>query len=53
MKDVFAIQEEISRVIVHTLKGRLAGGETRKLLRPYSANLEAYDLYLKGPPGRE
>jgi serine/threonine-protein kinase len=43
MKDVFAIQDEISRSIVNALRVKLGGGQRR-----YSANFEAYDLYLKG-----
>jgi len=41
--DVFAIQDEISRGIVNTLRLRLNPGRRR-----YEANLEAYDLYLRG-----
>jgi serine/threonine-protein kinase len=43
MKDVFAIQDEIARSIVTALRMKLGGGQRR-----YSANLEAYDPYLKG-----
>ena len=46
MEDVFTIQEEISRAIVETLKGRLAGAAAaieRTVVEP-----AAYDLYLKG-----
>ncbi len=42
MKDVFAIQDEISRSIVNELRLKNVGGQRR-----YNANLEAYDLYLK------
>jgi TolB-like protein/Tfp pilus assembly protein PilF len=42
LTDVFAIQDEISRGIVDTLRLRLSGR------RRYEANLEAYDLYLRG-----
>ena len=43
MTDVFAIQDEISRGIVNTLRLNLSPGRRR-----YEANLEAYDLYLRG-----
>jgi TolB-like protein len=41
-KDVFAIQDEISRSIVNELRLTLGRGQRR-----YNTNLEAYDLYLK------
>jgi TolB-like protein/tetratricopeptide (TPR) repeat protein len=43
LTDVFAIQDEISRGIVNTLRLRLNPGRRR-----YETNLEAYDLYLRG-----
>jgi serine/threonine protein kinase/tetratricopeptide (TPR) repeat protein len=46
LEDVFAIQDEISRAIVEALKLRLAA-ESAPLVVP-TANLEAYNLYLKG-----
>jgi TolB-like protein/Tfp pilus assembly protein PilF len=42
LKDVFAIQDEISRAIVNKLRLTLGGGQRR-----YDTNLEAYELYLK------
>ena len=42
VKDVFAIQDEISRSIVNQLRLKLGQGQRR-----YNTNLEAYDLYLK------
>lgn len=49
MKDVFAIQEDISRAIVDALKIRLSPPESGDPLvsRP-TDNLKAYSLYLKG-----
>src|SRR6266849_6159472 len=41
-KDVFEIQNEISRSIVNELRLKLGKGQRR-----YNTNLEAYDLYLK------
>jgi eukaryotic-like serine/threonine-protein kinase len=46
LEDVFAIQDEISRAIVDALKVRLTA-ESAPLVVP-TANLEAYNLYLKG-----
>jgi serine/threonine-protein kinase len=45
MKDVFAIQDEISRRVVNTLRVRLAGAAPAP---PGPEHLEAYHLYLKG-----
>jgi len=42
LKDVFALQDEISRSIVNELRLKLGRGQRR-----YNTNLEAYDLYLK------
>ena len=42
LKDVFTIQDEISRSIVNELRLKLGQGQRR-----YNTNLEAYDLYLK------
>jgi serine/threonine-protein kinase len=48
MADVFAIQDEISRAIVATLKVKLAGGAESQLVFPSTEDMEAYTLYLKG-----
>jgi serine/threonine protein kinase len=48
LADVFAIQDEISLAIVSKLKVKLLGDEREKMLKRYTQNLEAYDLYLKG-----
>jgi serine/threonine protein kinase len=42
LKDVFAIQDEISRSVVNELRLKLGGGQRR-----YNTNLKAYELYLK------
>jgi TolB-like protein/Flp pilus assembly protein TadD len=42
LTDVFAIQDEISRGIVNTLRLKLGGGRRR-----YETSVEAYDLYLQ------
>jgi serine/threonine protein kinase/Tfp pilus assembly protein PilF len=46
MTDVFAIQDEICQAIVDKLRVELAAG--RPLLKRYTENVEAYNLYLKG-----
>jgi serine/threonine protein kinase/Tfp pilus assembly protein PilF len=48
LSDVFAIQDEISLTIVEKLKVKLLGDEKEKMLKRYTSNLDAYDLYLKG-----
>jgi serine/threonine protein kinase/tetratricopeptide (TPR) repeat protein len=48
MKDVFAIQDEIARAVVDTLKIKLFGEVGRQLVKRYTEDLEAYDLYLRG-----
>jgi serine/threonine protein kinase/tetratricopeptide (TPR) repeat protein len=48
MDDVFAIQEEINLAIVDKLKLQLLGEEKAKLVKRYTEDSEAYNLYLKG-----
>ena len=48
MQDLFAIQEEISRAIVTTLKIKLMDRPGAPAIRQGAYNLEAYTLYLKG-----
>ena len=48
LKDVFAIQDEISLAIVDKLKVRLLGEDQARLAKRYTDNFEVYDLYLKG-----
>jgi serine/threonine-protein kinase len=43
LKDVFVVQDEISRAIVNELRLTLGRGQRR-----YDTNVEAYELYLKG-----
>src|SRR6516225_2007384 len=43
MKDIFSIQDEISRGIVNSLRLKLGRGRRR-----YETSVEAYDLYLRG-----
>lgn len=48
MDDVFAIQDEISLAIVDKLKVNLLTGERSAILKRYTENVNAYNLYLKG-----
>jgi TolB-like protein/Tfp pilus assembly protein PilF len=48
MKDVFDIQDDISRAIVAALEVQLGGQADAKLVRPQTASTEAYELYVKG-----
>ena len=48
MKDIFEVQDEISLMIVDKLKLKLLGAEKAAVLRRYTDNTEAYQLYLKG-----
>lgn len=47
LRDVFAVQEEIAQAIVGALRVKLSGEATSIVVRP-TADLTAYDLYLKG-----
>lgn len=46
--DVLDLQDEISLEIVNRLSLTLLEGEKEKLLKRYTQNIEAYNLYLKG-----
>jgi adenylate cyclase len=48
MKDVFAIQDEISLSILNNLKVKLLGETKAMISQRHSENFEAYNLYLKG-----
>jgi TolB-like protein/Tfp pilus assembly protein PilF len=47
IKDVFALQSEITRAIAMRLDARLLPDETIALNKPPTADLHAYDLYLR------
>jgi TolB-like protein/Tfp pilus assembly protein PilF len=47
-RDVFGVQEEIARAIVGALRVRLGTGTGEPLVRRATADLEAYELFLKG-----
>jgi TolB-like protein/Tfp pilus assembly protein PilF/tRNA A-37 threonylcarbamoyl transferase component Bud32 len=48
MDDIFAIQDEISEVIVSKLKPTLLKSEEAKLAKRHTVPVETYELYLKG-----
>ncbi len=48
MTDVFVIQDDIARAIAAGLQVTFGDAEQRPLVTPPTANLEAYELYLKG-----
>jgi serine/threonine protein kinase/Tfp pilus assembly protein PilF len=48
LSDVFAVQEEVARSIVSALRVRLTPNKDSALAARPTADLEAYDLYLKG-----
>jgi len=45
--DVFVIQDDIARSVVKALKIKLLG-EEEQIVKSYTSNREAYDLYLRG-----
>ena len=47
IKDVFALQSEITRAVAARLQTELSAGETRALDVPPATDLRAYDLYLR------
>jgi len=46
--DIFAVQDSISQKIIGALALQLNGEEQNQLTKKYTANTEAYQLYLKG-----
>lgn len=48
LEDVFDVQDEITLAVVKALKMKLLGEEKAAVLKRYTDNTEAYDLYLKG-----
>jgi len=48
LKDVFALQDEVTQKIVESLAVRLTKREEDRLARKYTDNPEAYDLVLRG-----
>ncbi len=48
LKDIFAIRSEVAQTVAQALQVTLAAGERQILDRKPTADLEAYQLYLKG-----
>jgi len=48
LDDVFAVQEDIARRVVENLAAQLSPAEDRRIASRPTANLAAYDLYLRG-----
>jgi serine/threonine protein kinase/tetratricopeptide (TPR) repeat protein len=48
LADISSVQQEIATAIAGNLRIRLTSGEKTRLTKPYEANAEAYQLYLKG-----
>ncbi|HLF83056.1 MAG TPA: protein kinase [Blastocatellia bacterium] len=46
--DLVSLQSEIARDVSSKLRVKLSGSDERKLAKSYTANPEAYQLYLKG-----
>src|SRR5262245_33767177 len=48
LQDIFEVQDEITLAVVKALKVRLLGDEKDAVLKRYTNNAEAYQLYLRG-----
>jgi len=48
LADMLSVQREIAREITNNLRPRLSGVEQSRMDKQYTANPEAYQLYLKG-----
>ena len=48
MGDIFALQDDITLAVVDALKLKLLGEEKAAVLKRYTDNAEAYELFLKG-----
>ncbi len=48
IEDIFAIQDEIARSVLESLGLALTGPEEFRFLKPSTANIEAYESYLRG-----
>ncbi|UCC45733.1 MAG: protein kinase, partial [Candidatus Zixiibacteriota bacterium] len=48
LESVFDIQDDISHAIVDAMKIRLVGEDTTVIVRRYTENIEAYNLYVRG-----
>ena len=48
LTDLVSLQSEIARDVSQKLRARLSGADEQKLAKNYTANVEAYQLYLRG-----
>src|ERR1700759_4470695 len=48
MDDVFAIQDDIAMAITKKLKLTLLKNDRQQMIKSYTQNTDAYELYLKG-----
>jgi TolB-like protein/Tfp pilus assembly protein PilF len=48
LTEIFALQDEMAKDLSQSLRLRLSGEEERRLVKRYTDNVEAYQLYLKG-----
>jgi TolB-like protein/Tfp pilus assembly protein PilF len=48
VKDIFDVQDEIARAAAGRLRVTLSGDADKRLVARHSANVEAYELYVKG-----
>jgi serine/threonine-protein kinase len=48
MEDIFEIQDGISQAIVENLQLKLVAADEKPLIKRYTANVDAYNHYLKG-----
>jgi adenylate cyclase len=48
LKEIFTVQDEISLAILNAVKIKLFGSEKDVVLKKYTDNIEAYQLYLNG-----
>jgi serine/threonine-protein kinase len=48
LRDIFALQDEISLEIINKLKIELLGGIAERVVKRYTNNTEAYDSYMRG-----
>jgi serine/threonine protein kinase/Flp pilus assembly protein TadD len=48
MSNLVSLQSEVARDVSNNLRTKLSGADEQKLAKNYTANAEAYQLYLKG-----
>jgi tetratricopeptide (TPR) repeat protein len=53
LKQLFEVQDEISREVLQKLRVRISGEEENRLTRRYTENIEAYQLYVRARHGCE